>query len=101
MRGTGCRLGGAGAGGRDRGVNSGCGAEPVFIRGVRCGLREPGDQAPVPVVLGAGFLEEGLHGRNEFIRLPRRQVVGTACARAWKHEHPLLGGGIASLGWLE
>lgn len=52
------------------------------------------------VVVRVGFLEKGLHGKNEFTRLSRRQVAGTACAKAWKHEHARLGGAyiLASLG---
>lgn len=58
---------------------------------------------PVSVVSRVGFLEKGLHGRNEFTRLSRRQVAGTACAKAWKQEHARLGGAsiLASLGGSE
>lgn len=76
------------------------GLEPVFIRGLCRGLLEHRDETPVLVVIRVGFLEKSLHKKNEFTLFTRRQVAGTACAKAWKPEHTRFGG-IVSLGGLE
>lgn len=76
------------------------GMEPVFIRDLRCGLLEHHDEAPVLVVIRVGFLEKRLHKKNEFTRFTRRQVAGTACAKAWKPEHTRFVG-IVNLGGLK
>lgn len=57
------------------------GMEPVFIRGLRRGLLEHRDEAPVLVVIKVGFLEKRQHKKKEFTRFTRRQVAGTACAK--------------------